>query len=116
MPSLIDRLKRRKLAQWGFAYLAGAWLLLEISDVVGDKFGWPDALYRDLIVLLVSTADHRLMTESLGLVRIGGDATSTRSHRLLRPSGLPKKQQVILRRESCFEDRAQYRLSLSCDS
>lgn len=53
MPSLVDRLKQRKLVQWGVAYLAGAWLTLEVSDVVGDKFGWPTPLYRAIIVLLI---------------------------------------------------------------
>ncbi len=49
----LRRLKERKLVQWGLAYLAGAWLALEVSDVVGEKFGWPDPLYRGLIILLV---------------------------------------------------------------
>lgn len=41
------------MVQWALAYLAGAWLLLEVSDVVGGRFGWPDSLYRGLIVALV---------------------------------------------------------------
>ncbi|MDH3734620.1 MAG: hypothetical protein OEU54_13915 [Gemmatimonadota bacterium] len=46
-------MKQRKLVQWALAYLAGAWLILEVSDVVGSRFGWPDSLYRGLIVVLV---------------------------------------------------------------
>lgn len=49
----LQHLRHRKLVQWGFAYLAGAWVVLEFSDVVGDKFGWPASFYRGLIVLLV---------------------------------------------------------------
>jgi TolB-like protein/Flp pilus assembly protein TadD len=51
--SLLQRLKQRKLVQWGLAYLAGAWLALEVSDVVGEKFGWPDQVYRGFIIVLL---------------------------------------------------------------
>ncbi|HSM60883.1 MAG TPA: hypothetical protein VK849_08810 [Longimicrobiales bacterium] len=53
MSPRFQRLRQRKIVQWAFAYLAGAWVVLEISDVVGEKFGWPGALYRGLIVVLV---------------------------------------------------------------
>jgi hypothetical protein len=33
--SLLQRLKERKLVQWALAYLAGAWVLFEVSDAVG---------------------------------------------------------------------------------
>jgi len=48
--SVWRRLRERKLVQWAVAYLAGAWLLLEVTDVVGDRFGLTDALYRVLVV------------------------------------------------------------------
>jgi len=47
------RLRERKLVQWAVAYLAGAWLLLEVIDVVGGRFGLTDALYRVLVVAAV---------------------------------------------------------------
>ena len=50
--SALDQLKRRKLFQWGIAYLAGAWLVLQVLDVIGDKFGWPVALFRSATVVL----------------------------------------------------------------
>ena len=50
--SALNQLKRRKLFQWGIAYLAGAWLVLQVLDVIGDKFGWPVALFRSATVVL----------------------------------------------------------------
>ena len=41
--SALEQLKRRRLFQWGIAYLAGAWVILQVLDVIGDKFGWPVA-------------------------------------------------------------------------
>lgn len=36
----LDRLKRRKIVQWGLAYLAGAWLILQVLDFARENFGW----------------------------------------------------------------------------
>lgn len=47
----LQRLKERRLVQWAIAYLAGAWVLFEVSDAVGGRLGWPDALYQGLILL-----------------------------------------------------------------
>lgn len=46
-----DRLRRRKVVQWGLAYLAGAWLVLEVTSLVGAHFEWPGFIHRALIVL-----------------------------------------------------------------
>jgi hypothetical protein len=43
-PSLLQRLKDRKIVQWGITYLAGAWVLFEACDVVGGRWNLPDAL------------------------------------------------------------------------
>ncbi len=40
------KLRRRKLVQWVLAYLAAAWAVLEVLDLVGQQFGWPPALLR----------------------------------------------------------------------
>jgi TolB-like protein/Flp pilus assembly protein TadD len=50
--SLLARLKRRKLFQWGLAYLAGAWVLLEVLSQVGEHFAWPNMVLRLLTVAL----------------------------------------------------------------
>ena len=53
MPSLLDRLKQRKLVQWALAYLAGAWLLLQVVGEFREPWGWPDGLVRGIHVALV---------------------------------------------------------------
>jgi hypothetical protein len=40
MPSLVQRLKERKIVHWAVVYLAGAWLFLEALGFVADTFGW----------------------------------------------------------------------------
>lgn len=50
--SFWDRLRRRKLVQWAVAYVAGAWALLQVVDLVGDHFAWPAAVLRGSIVVL----------------------------------------------------------------
>ena len=45
-------LKERKLVQWGLAYLAGAWLLLQILDFLRENFDWSPAVVRGATVLL----------------------------------------------------------------
>jgi len=52
MASLLERLKERKLFQWAVAFLAGAWVVFEVADAVGGRLGWPDVLYRGLLVLI----------------------------------------------------------------
>jgi len=37
--SLLDRLKQRKLGQWALAYLAAAWALLHLVDVLNEPLG-----------------------------------------------------------------------------
>ena len=36
-------LRRRKVVQWGIAYAAGAWIMLQVIAFVADTFHWPDA-------------------------------------------------------------------------
>ncbi len=44
--SLWDKLRRRKVVQWGLAYSAGAWGLLQGLEYVSDTFGWPQQLQQ----------------------------------------------------------------------
>ncbi len=52
MTDLLQRLRERKLMQWALAYAAGAWVLLQVSDLIGHQFGWPEGLLRGLTVAL----------------------------------------------------------------
>src|SRR5512140_2423914 len=46
------RMRERKLAQWAIAYLAGAWVVLQLLDVLADTFAWPPLVARVATVLL----------------------------------------------------------------
>jgi TolB-like protein/Flp pilus assembly protein TadD len=51
-PSLLDRVRGRRLVQWTLGYVAGGWILLELTDFLAEMFGWPEAWVRGLLVLL----------------------------------------------------------------
>lgn len=46
MTSLWRRLRRRKLVQWAIAYLAAAWVLLQVVGLAADSYGWPRQLMQ----------------------------------------------------------------------
>jgi TolB-like protein/Flp pilus assembly protein TadD len=48
----LARLRQRKLVQWALAYVAFAFALIQVLDVVAQRFGWPDQLERILILAL----------------------------------------------------------------
>jgi TolB-like protein/lipoprotein NlpI len=57
MDPLMDplrRLKERKVARWGLAYLAGGWLLLQVLNLLATTYAWPPSITRSLPVLVAS--------------------------------------------------------------
>ena len=44
--NLWDRLRRRKVVQWGIAYAAGAWGLLQVMQFLADTYDWPAQVLR----------------------------------------------------------------------
>jgi TolB-like protein/Flp pilus assembly protein TadD len=44
--SIRDRLRRRKVVQWGLAYAAGAWALLQGLQFAAEAFEWPSRVRR----------------------------------------------------------------------
>ena len=44
------KLRRRKVVQWGLAYAAGAWVLLQVVGFAADAFAWP-AITKQLALL-----------------------------------------------------------------
>ncbi len=44
MTEFLQRLKQRKLVQWAVAYLAAAWVALQVLDVAVDSYHWPDSV------------------------------------------------------------------------
>ena len=53
MAEFLARLKQRKLVQWSLAYVAAAFALIQVLDVVAHQFGWPDDLQRGSTLVLV---------------------------------------------------------------
>ncbi|WHZ20624.1 MAG: Adenylate cyclase [Rhodanobacteraceae bacterium] len=52
MAEFLARLKQRKLVQWALAYIAAAFALIQVLDVVASKFDWPTQLERSIILAL----------------------------------------------------------------
>jgi len=52
MDEFLQRLRERKLVQWSLAYLAGAFALIQILDIIAQRFGWPEQVVRVVIVAL----------------------------------------------------------------
>lgn len=50
---LLSQLRKRKLVQWTIAYAAGAWLLLQVVDIIGPRWGLTETLSRMLDVILL---------------------------------------------------------------
>jgi adenylate cyclase len=50
--SVLERLRRRKVVQWGVAYAAGAWGLLQGISYVTATFHFPEAFQQGASVLL----------------------------------------------------------------
>jgi TolB-like protein/Flp pilus assembly protein TadD len=48
-----DRLRQRKLAQWAVGYAAAGWLALQVAQLLGGIYGWPDAWLRWLVAALL---------------------------------------------------------------
>jgi TolB-like protein len=46
------RIRERKLVQWLLAYLATAWLLLEVIGFLAEQFDWPTIVPRSITLLL----------------------------------------------------------------
>ena len=51
LPTLSE-LKDRKVVQWGLAYLAGAWFLLQFLSLLGATYDWSGGVLRAVPVLL----------------------------------------------------------------
>ena len=52
MSDFLTRLRERKLVQWALAYIAGAFALIQVLDIVAQRFGWPEQAVRFAIVAM----------------------------------------------------------------
>jgi len=53
MPSLLERLKERRLVQWTVAYLAGAFVVLQVMDALEGPLGLTQGVQSAVLILLV---------------------------------------------------------------
>ncbi|MGH8115084.1 MAG: hypothetical protein ACREPS_08550, partial [Rhodanobacteraceae bacterium] len=53
MTEFLVRLKQHKLVQWALVYIAAAFSLIQVVDVVVQRFGWPDLAEKLIILALV---------------------------------------------------------------
>jgi hypothetical protein len=47
------RLRRRKVVQWGVAYAAGPWGLVQGVAYMRDTFGWPHQIQQPATILVL---------------------------------------------------------------
>jgi TolB-like protein/Tfp pilus assembly protein PilF len=52
MDELLAHLRERKLVQWSLAYIAAAFALIQVFDIVAQRFALPEATTRIVIVVL----------------------------------------------------------------
>ena len=52
MSDFLQRLRERKLVQWALAYVAASFALIQVLDIVAQRFGWPEQTIRFVIVAL----------------------------------------------------------------
>lgn len=52
--SILNSLKKRKIGQWSLAYAAGAWIIIQIIDVMGGRWGVGETLARSVDVTLIT--------------------------------------------------------------
>lgn len=52
MTDLWQRFGQRKVVQWALAYLAGAWVLLQVLGLAGESYEWPTSIMRMAFVLM----------------------------------------------------------------
>jgi TolB-like protein/tetratricopeptide (TPR) repeat protein len=50
--SLFARLRERKIVQWALAYLAGAWIVVQLLDAVSEPLSLSPNLHRAILILL----------------------------------------------------------------
>lgn len=54
MVPLRERFSRSRVGHWGLAYIGGAWLTLQVVDVLADQFQWPLRLQQSITLILVA--------------------------------------------------------------
>lgn len=52
--SILEPFRRKKVGQWSLAYVAAAWVVIQVVDVLGGRWGITEELARSLDIILVT--------------------------------------------------------------
>ncbi|HEX4482025.1 MAG TPA: hypothetical protein VH082_14510, partial [Rudaea sp.] len=130
MSDFIDRMRERKLVQWALAYIAAAFALIQVLDIVAQRFGWPEQTVRFVIVALgvgffvtlvlawyhgergrqrINGTELLILALLLGvggvaIWKLAPEPTTKRSAEKL-PADIPRKSIAVLPFDSLSEDK-----------
>ena len=100
------RLRRRKVVQWGFAYAAAAWVLLQVLEYFSGTFDWPRqiqqlttvALLIGLPVALILACYHGAAAEAYArrILKAANSAGDTLAHAVLLVAATPASSRSVL--------------------
>jgi hypothetical protein len=51
--SLLEEMKKRKVVQWGLAYVAVAWVVAQVVETVAGPWNIPDNMIRNVHMVLI---------------------------------------------------------------
>src|ERR1700760_3556450 len=54
MSEFFPRLRKRKLVQWALAYIAATSALIQVLDIVAQRFAWPEQAIRVVIIAMTA--------------------------------------------------------------
>lgn len=81
MHPALEQLRDRKVVQWAVAYLAVAWVTIQLVDVLGDQFAWPLAIQQGITWVLVIGFAVTILTAFLhGIGRDEGPHAPSEGH------------------------------------
>ncbi len=81
MHPALEQLRDRKVVQWAVAYLAVAWVTIQLVDVLGDQFAWPLAIQQGITWVLVVGFAVTILTAFLhGIGRDEGPHAPSEDH------------------------------------
>lgn len=115
MGDFLQRLKSRKLVQWAVAYLAAAWVLLQVLDLASGSYHWPDAVMHiafgvlavGFVVVRAHPGDATIMYNTQrALLGIGDAKEASMLLQRIMASGLPAEDKFIAQmRQLCAQGR-----------
>lgn len=60
MADILQRLKQHKLVQWAVAYVAAAWVVLQVLDLIFGSYNWPKSAMHVALGVLAKRGRREL--------------------------------------------------------